>query len=373
MVERKILLNPGPATTTESVKQAQVVPDICPREKEFGEIMHDIRRNLVKIARGDENYTSILFAGSGTAVMDSVVNSVVPPGKKILIISNGAYGERLRKIADTYKIKFVELRYDWGEKIELDELKNMLEKEKDISSIGVIHHETTTGTLNPVKKIGKIAKRYNCNYIVDTISSFAGIPFSIKDCDIDFMMSTSNKCIQGMPGVAFVICKKNELEKIKNYPKRSFYLDLYSQYDYLEKKKQARFTPPVQVMYALKQAINEFFEEGAERRYMRYKKNYKTLKKGLKERGFSFFLDDNIEQSNILITINEPNDPNFNFEIFHDKLYKRGFTIYPGKLSDEKTFRVAVMGAINHTDIKKFLLAVDEVIKEMDLTFFKEK
>jgi len=365
MVKRKVLLNPGPATTTDSVKQAQIVPDICPREEEFGNIMKDIRNNLVKIAKGDENYTSILFAGSGTAVMDSVINSVVSPNKKILIINNGAYGERLVKIAHAYKIDFRELKYSWGNKIELDEIKSILKQEKNISCIGVVHHETTSGILNPIEKIGKIAKENNCTFIVDTISSFAGVPINIKECNIDFMMSTSNKCIQGMAGVAFVICKKSEIERIKRYPKRSFYLDLYSQYVYLESNNQTRFTPPVQVMYALNQAITEFFEEGAEHRYSRYKKNYQILLDGLRDRRFNIFLKDDAIHSNILVTINEPNHPNFDFKLFHDKLYEKGFTIYPGKIKSEKTFRIAVMGAINHKDIENFLISLDEVLFDM--------
>jgi 2-aminoethylphosphonate aminotransferase len=368
MVKRNILLNPGPATTTDSVKQSLIVPDICPREEEFGNIIKDIRNDLVKIAGGDENYTSILFAGSGTAAMDAVINSVVTPSKKILIINNGAYGERLVKIAQTYSIDYIELKFEWGKAINLDSIEDVLIKNRDISSVAVIHHETTTGILNPISDIGKIVKEYECTFIVDTISSFAGIPFNIKECNIDFMMSTSNKCIQGIPGVAFVICNKYEIEKIKNYPKRSFYLDLYSQYDYLESKKQTRFTPPVQVIYALKQAINEFFKEGAEKRYARYKKNYEVLIKGLKEKGFDIFLSDDVEHSNILTTILEPNHPNFDFKNFHDKLYSKNITIYPGKLKDEKTFRIAVMGAIDHKDIKKFLKVLDEVMKDMKIS-----
>jgi aspartate aminotransferase-like enzyme len=167
--------------------------------------------------------------------------------------------------------------------------------------------------------------------------------------------------------VAFVICKKSELERIKNYPKRSFYLDLYSQYDYLECNSQTRFTPPVQVMYALKQAITEFFEEGAENRYSRYKKNYQTLLDGLRERGFNIFLKDDVKHSNILVTVNEPNHPNFDFKVFHDKLFEKNFTIYPGKLKNERTFRIAVMGAIDYNDIKNFLKTLNEVLNEMEI------
>lgn len=367
MLKRNILLNPGPATTTDTVKHAQVVPDICPREKEFGAVMKEVREDLVRIAQGNEDHTSILFAGSGTLVMEATISSVAPPNRKILIINNGAYGERMLKIAETYGIPSVELKFGWGGKIDLGKVEAALKKDSDISCVAVVHHETTTGILNPIKEIGKIAKENNSVFIVDTVSSFAGVPIDIRDFNIDFMMSTSNKCIQGMAGVAFVICKKTELEKIKDYPPRSFYLDLYSQYDHFEKKGQTRFTPPVQVMYALRQAIKEFFEEGAENRNERYKKNYATLTGGLKEMGFKFLLGDDVEHSQILTTVFEPDDPKFSLDILHDRLYERGFTIYPGKLTDESTFRVAVMGAINHEDIENFLSALGDVLGEMDV------
>jgi len=363
-VKRNILLNPGPATTTDTVKYAQVVPDICPREEEFGGLMNGIRSDLVKIAGGDKNYTTVLFGGSGTAAMDSVISSVVPPMKKILIINNGAYGERMTKIAETYNIDFIELKFEWGTKIHLEKVKSTIQKEDNLACIAMVHHETTTGMLNPVSEIGEITKNNNCTFIVDTISSFAGTPFSIKDHNIDFMMSTSNKCIQGIPGVAFVICKKSELEKIKNYPKRSFYLDLYSQYDYLEKNKQMRFTPPVQTMYALRKAIDEFFKEKAENRYKRYFENWKTLVKGMEKLGFKKILN-NDEESHILTTFLEPKDENYDFKKMHDLLYEKRFTIYPGKLGDEKTFRLANMGAINKKDVEGFLIALDEALKEM--------
>ncbi len=367
MVKRNVLLNPGPATTTDSVKQALIIPDICPREKEFGAIMREIRDDLVRIAGGNERYTSVLFGGSGTAVMDATINSVVPPGGKLLVIENGAYGARMARIARTYGIEVVELGYVWGERIRLHDVEAKLVGDADIDSVVVIHHETTTGILNPVKEIGEISKRFDCTFIVDTISSFAGVPFDIKECKIDFMMSTSNKCIQGMAGAAFVICRKSALEKIKDFPKRSFYLDLYSQFHYLEKHGQTPFTPPVQVLYSLKQAIKEFFEETAEKRYARYRKNHDTLISGLKERGFRFFLEDYAEPSNILTTIYAPRHPGFDFDALHDRLYERGFTIYPGKLQKENTFRIAVMGAIDHHDISDFLEALDEVMKEMGI------
>lgn len=365
MIKRNILLNPGPATTTDTVKEALVVPDICPREEEFGALMQEIRRDLVKIAGGDESYTSILFAGSGTAAMDSAISSVVPPNKKILVLINGAYGIRFAEIAKTYNIEVVELKYEFGKKIELGQIELILKKDKGIECIAATHHETTVGILNPIKEIGAIAKKFQKTFIVDTISSFAGVPIDIKEFNIDFMMSTSNKCIQGMAGIAFIICKKASLEKIKSFKTRSYYLDLYSQYEYLEKNNQTRFTPPVQLMYALKQAIKEFYEEGAENRFNRYKENYRILKEGLKKLGFKFLMGNDVVESKILTTIYYLKHPNFDFDLLHDKLFKRGFTIYPGKITNLNTFRLAVMGAIYPKDIKNFLKALEETINEM--------
>ena len=367
MVKRNILLNPGPATTTDTVKKALVVPDVCPREEEFGNLMQEIRRDLIKIAGGDDKYTSILFAGSGTAAMDSVISSVVPSNKKILILINGAYGIRFAEIARQYDIDVVELKFEFGKKIKLEQIEPILERDSNISCIAATHHETTVGILNPVKEIGAIARKHRKTFIVDTISSFAGVPINIKEFNIDFMMSTSNKCIQGMAGVAFVICKKESLEKLKSIKARNYYLDLYAQYGYLEKNNQTRFTPPVQIMYALKQAIKEFYEEGVKNRIQRYKENYQVLKDGLKKLGFKFLMGDNVEESNLLTTVYYLNHPNFDFDTLHDKLYERNFTIYPGKITDEDTFRIAVMGAINQQDIKDFLKSLKEVLKEMKI------
>lgn len=371
MIKRNILLNPGPATTTDSVKRALVVPDICPREKEFGDLMQEIRNDLVKIAGGDKNYTSILFAGSGTAAMDSTISSVVPSNKKILILINGAYGVRFAEIARTYNLDVVELKFEFGKRIELEQIEQILKNDDKIACIAATHHETTIGILNPIKEIGAIAKKYGKLFIVDTISSFAGVYINIKEFNIGFMMSTSNKCIQAMAGIAFVICKKDLLEKSKSIKPRNYYLDLYSQYESLEKNNQTRFTPPVQIIYALKQAIKEFFEEGAGNRIKRYRENYNVLKEGLKELGFKFFMGPDVEESNILTTIYYMDHPNFDFNILHDKLYERGFTIYPGKITEKDTFRIAVMGAINSQDIRNFLIVLKEVL--IDMRILREK
>jgi 2-aminoethylphosphonate aminotransferase len=366
-IQRNILLNPGPATTTDTVKMAMVVPDICPREREFCELVRGIREDLVKIAGGDSAYTAILFTGSGTAVMDAAINSVVPPGQKIAIINNGAYGERLVKISQSYHLDLVELKLEYGEKIHPEKVAELLQDDPKITCLAMIHHETTTGIVNPIQAIGAIAKEHGCVFIVDTISSFAGIPIDIKDCNIDFMMSTSNKCIQGMAGVAFIICKKSELEKLKDYPPRSYYLNLYNQYRYFEITGQSQFTPAVQILYALKQAICEYFAEGGAARYQRYTENWRVLRQGLLDLGFKLF-HEAADESHILLTVNEPEDPGYNFEAMHDYLYRKGYTIYPGKIGNKNTFRLANMGAITPKDIQGFLKVLTAFLDEAGIT-----
>ncbi|MGE5329447.1 MAG: 2-aminoethylphosphonate aminotransferase [Deltaproteobacteria bacterium] len=359
-VKRNILLNPGPATTTDSVKFAQVVPDICPREKVFGDLMESISTDITTIAGGDSKYTTILFGGSGTSAMDAVINSTMPMNKSILIINNGAYGQRMVEIARAYNINCVELKYEWDRLPCIEDIETALRNNPDIHAISMVHHETTSGLLNPIEKIGCLAQQYNKVFIVDTISSFAGVSFDIKKCNIDFMMSTSNKCIQGMAGISFVICRNEVLEKIKDYPRRSYYLSLYDQYIYFLKNHQMRFTPPVQTLYALRKAIDELFEEGISKRCERYTDNWKTLRCGLIELGYKIMTEPENE-SHILLTVHYPENPEFDFDKLHDALYEKGFTIYPGKIGKKNTFRLANMGAINSCDIKDFLTALKEI------------
>lgn len=366
-IARKILLNPGPATTTDTVKMAQVVSDICPREGEFSKLMADIREDLLKIVNVDKKqYETVLFGGSGTAVMESVISSVVSKEKTLLILINGAYGDRMCKIAQIHNVNHKTIKYKWGHPINFDEVELVLESDADIGYIAMVHHETTTGILNSINDFSTLGKKYNQTLILDAISSYAGIPIDINQTHLDFVMSTSNKCIQGMAGIAFVICNKEKLDSCKDIPSKSLYLDLYDQYQYMKKSGQMRFTPPVQTFYALKQAIDEYIEEGIINRYNRYKENWQILTNGLRKLGFNLLLDSENE-SGILTTIFEPNNPNFDFNLFHDILYDKGYTIYPGKITELKTFRIAIMGDLKQNDINAFLIELEKVLKDLDL------
>jgi 2-aminoethylphosphonate aminotransferase len=366
-IERKILLNPGPVTTTDTVKMAQVVPDICPREKEFCLIMSEVRNDLLKIINANpENYETVLFGGSGTSVMEATICSVIPANKSLLIIINGAYGERMKKIAETYSIPYDVLEYDSGEPINFIEVYNYLEVNPNIEYVAMVHHETTTGILNSIKNFSRIKKKYGKILILDAISSYAGIPIDLNDTPIDFLMSTSNKCIHGMPGLAFVICERIKLENLKDIQRRSFYLSLYDQYKSMETFGQMRFTPPVQVIYALKQAINEYFEEGGVNRYKRFKSNAILLREGLKNLGFQLLLNAK-DESNILVTVLEPKHSKFNFNIMHDLLYERGITVYPGKIMQTNSFRLSNIGDLSKDDINFFLKTLKNVLRKMEV------
>ena len=349
---RKVLLNPGPATTTYSVKMAQVVDDICPREYEFGDLMEWVSTELTSIVANPEEYVSILFGGSGTAVVEATLGSVVPHDKKVLILNNGAYGKRMCQIAEAYDMDFVEFQSSPIEPIDLDALENAIKAESNLSHLAMIHNETTTGLLNNLDDLGAMAKKYNLELIVDAMSSYAAIPIDVKAQNISYLMASSNKNIQGMAGVGFVIANKVDMEKVKEIKPRNFYLNLYAQYENFIKTHQMRFTPPVQTLYSLKQAIIEAKEEGIEQRYERYSKSWETLTVALKEMNLKYLVDDKYH-SKIITSIFIPEGVDFND--MHDYFFERNFTIYPGKVADFNTFRVANIGEIDSTDMLAFL------------------
>ncbi|MBW2492875.1 MAG: 2-aminoethylphosphonate--pyruvate transaminase [Deltaproteobacteria bacterium] len=367
-VKRNILLNPGPATTTDTVKYAQVVPDICPREEEFVAIMDEIRQELVKVVHGDpQTYAAVLFTGSGTVIQDVLVNSLVPEGKKICIVNNGAYSARMVDIADYYNIPCVNLEFPTTGLPDLDVVKKTLEEDKDIAVVATVHHETGTGVLNPVREIGKIAHDYGCVFIVDTISTYGLIPLNIEDENIDFCMSSAQKGLCGMTGVSWTVGKIEEIEKSMDYPKRSYYCNLFMQYDFFKRVGEMHFTPPVQTVYALRQAIQEYWEEGEQARYQRLTQCWEAIHRGLEEIGLDTVIDREI-QGHLVVTVKAPEDEKFDFFKLHDYCFERGFTIYPGKMFGLETFRLCNLGQITYKDIEDFFVVAKEAFREMGYT-----
>ena len=366
-IKRNILLNPGPATTSDTVKLAQVVPDICPREKEFGDVMEFVSKELTNFVGSNDKYTTILFGGSGTAAVEAMLSSVVDEGT-IIIINNGAYGKRMCEIAEVYNLNYIEFKSSPIEEINLNELEEIIKTHNSesirsdktpVSHIAVIHHETTTGILNDIKAIGTICGKYEIDMIVDAMSSYAGIPINMDEMNIKYLASSSNKCIQGMAGISFVIANKEALEKTKNIKQRNLYLNIYKQYSYFKDNYQMRFTPPVQVLYALKQAIIEAKEETIENRYARYKNCCKILWDGLDKLKLNKLVNEKAS-SMLLTSIIEPQIEGYSFDDLHDYLYNKGFTIYPGKVSSENTFRIANIGQIYPENMNKFIEILEE-------------
>jgi 2-aminoethylphosphonate-pyruvate transaminase len=351
-IRREVLLNPGPATTSDSVKYAQVCADICPREKEFGDVMKWVCKELTAVVADPSEYETVFFGGSGTAADEAMISSCVPENGNILIVDNGSYGERIAKITSVYKINHTVFKSSTYEKIDIAALENELKTGK-YTHLGIVYHETTTGLLNPLDVICPLAKKYNMVTIVDAVSIYAGMPMNLSKLGIDFMASTSNKNIQGMAGVGFVICKKDELEKTKNIPMRNYYLNIYDQYAHFTKTGQTRFTPPVQTLYALRQAILETKQETVEKRWERYTECWRILVDAVKKFNLKMLVKEE-DQSHLITAIFDPETPKYSFEDLHDLARKHEFTIYPGKLGNINTFRIANIGDIKPHEMKRF-------------------
>ena len=367
-VKRKILLNPGPATTSQGVKDALVVSDICPREKEFGDLIEGICHDLARVVGAEQTHRTVLFGGSGTAAMEAAISSLPPRDGQILIIENGAYGKRFKEIADVYNINTLHYKIPYGEHPDTGEIEKLLQANPGIGHVFLIHHETTTGILNPVSEIAAIAHKYKAELVLDAMSSYAGIPIHLGEMGVDYILSSSNKCIQGMAGLSFVICPLEKLES-KSGHRRSYYLDLFAQYEAFRHTRQVQFTPPVQVCYSLRQALDEYFAEGEAGRVGRYRKNFETLYAGLQKIGFRFLLPPE-QESGILTAILEPRDENYNFDEMHDYLYERGYTIYPGKGAAKETFRLAILGDLTPTDIESFLAELANYVNQAGIKKF---
>ena len=364
-VKRNVLLNPGPATTSDAVKYAQVIPDICPREQEFVDIMTRVRKDLVKVVHGDpEKYTSVIFTGSGTIVQDVLVNSLVPEGKKIMVVNNGAYAARMVKIAKYYHIDCVDLQSSTTGLPDLDAVKKAIEEDKDIAVVAAVHHETGTGVLNPIREIGQIAHDNDCIFIVDTISTYGLRPIDIEEENIDFLMSSAQKGLAAMTGASWTVGNIKAIEKSKDYPTRSYYCNLFMQYDFFNRVGEMHFTPPVQTIYALAQALKEYFEEGEQNRWNRLQKCWEAIHKGLEQIGLNSVIDKQI-QGKLVVTIKAPDDGKFDFATLHDYCFERGFTIYPGKMFGLKTFRLCNLGLISHCDIEDYFVTAKEAFKQM--------
>ncbi len=359
-IKRNILLNPGPSTTTDTVKLAQLVPDICPREREFADMMYGLRQDLLKVVHASpDKYTTVLFCGSGTINIDVCLNSLLPENKKVLVVNNGAYSARAVEICQYYGLDYINLEFPVDELPNLKKVEEVLKENPDVALVHTTHNETGTGILNPIREIGALAHQYGAVFTVDTTSTYAMRPIDIEKENIDFCMASAQKGLMAMTGLSFVIGNKNVIEQSRDYPKRSYYCNLYLQYEYFEKTGEMHFTPPVQTIYATIQALKEYFAEGETAKWERHTRVFEAIHEGLLALGFQDVIKREW-QAGLVVSVKYPDDPNWSFDSVHDYCYERGFTIYPGKITGADTFRLCALGAIDAQDIWDFF----EVFRE---------
>jgi len=341
--------------------------DLGSRDIEFIGLVKDIRHKLVKLGQvSPDEYTAVLMQGSGTFGMEAVVSSTVPIDGKLLVIINGAYGKRLAKIASVLKIETVTLAYPENTTPDLREIEDAIKIDSEITNVSVVHCETTTGIINPIREIGEIVTKSGRKYFVDAMSSFGAVPIDLAECGIDYLVSSANKCIEGVPGFSFVLCKLSSLKETAGYA-RSLSFDLLSQYQGFEKNGQFRFTPPTHALAAFRQALAELEAEGGvPGRALRYCKNYETLVAGMRQLGFKEYLKP-ADQGYIITSFLYPDDPNFSFEKLYESLNQKDYVIYPGKVSDANCFRIGNIGRIFEADVKALLAAIAETINEMSV------
>lgn len=358
---KNILFNPGPTNVSEVVRQGLMVGDTCHRESEFFEALMFINQKLVEILEVKDTHSAVLFGCSGTGCNEAIINSI---NGKILLLNNGKYSERLGDIAKRYNIPTTILNIPLYEQFDIDKIEQILKEDTEISHILLVHHETTTGVLAPLDEIGELSRKYNKLLVIDAISSLGGHPLDLEKQNVAFCTVSANKCIESFPGVSFVIARTEEIKKLKGKSK-SYYFDLYEQWN-KEQKGETPFTPPVQLVFALKEALIQLEREGIQNRIERYKRMNSRMKDGLSRLGFTILTLPESISSNIIISLETPAKMDY-WEV-HDLLKKRGITIYSSKeVLNKNQFRVATMGSMNDQDIDSFLHELSEI--KMSLSF----
>lgn len=362
----KLLFTPGPLTTSEAVKQA-MLHDLGSRDDAFIELIQRVRRRLLHLGGVDDGtYEAVLMQGSGTFVVESVISSVVPRDGKLLVAVNGAYGRRMAQIAKTLAIETEVIIVPEAQPIAPTQIEDILVRDRAITHVGIVHCETTTGILNPVEEVGRLARRLQRTFIVDAMSSFGGMPMNMRDWGVDLLVSSANKCIQGVPGFGFALARRALLLEAEGRA-RSVSLDLVSQWKGLETDGQFRFTPPTHAILAFWQALEELEAEGGiTGRASRYAENATILIQGMEKLGFEPYLAPQ-NQSHIITSFRYLKRPDFDFKMFYHLLSDQGFVIYPGKLTDADSFRISTIGHIFPKDVQALLVAIQRSLEEMHL------
>ena len=361
----KLLFTPGPLTTSLTVKEA-MLRDAGSWHYDFNALVTRVRERLVTLAglSREQGWECVLLQGSGTFGVEAVFQTTVPPDGKVAVFANGAYGERMVLMLQHARIAHEVLRTPEdtpGDPVPLDAL---LARDKAITHVAAVHCETTTGILNDIATIGRVAKKHDRVYVVDAMSSFGALPIDFAACGIDYLISSANKCIEGVPGFSFVFCKRATLMACEGFA-RNLSMNLLDQFRGFEKNGQFRYTPPTHAILAFDQALRELdLEGGVAARGARYRRNHETLLAGMKRLGFRSYLPPAV-QSPIITSFLYPPDPRFDFPEFYRRVADKGFILYPGKISQAATFRIGNIGRLFEADMRCVVSAIGETIEEM--------
>jgi len=360
-----LLLTPGPLTTSKSVK-AVMVHDWGSRDAGFIAINRAVLERLPELIHGSDDFVTVPMQGSGTFAVEAMLTSFVPPEGEVLVLINGAYGHRAKRILDIARRATVVHETPEDTRPDLAAVERILEQSRTITHVFAVHCETTSGILNPIEAIAGICERHGKRLLIDAMSAFGAIPLDARTTRFDAVAASSNKCIEGVPGLGFVLCRRTALAETAGNA-TTLVLDLFDQHQALEKTGQYRFTPPIHVIVAFHQALEEHGEEGGvEGRGARYRENCRILVDGMRAMGFATLLPDDL-QAPIIVTFHMPTDPRFDFQRFYDGLKERGYVIYPGKLTVADSFRIGAIGRLDANHMRGALAAVREVLEELGL------
>lgn len=357
------LLTPGPLTTSRSVKEA-AIHDLGSRDHSFIDVNISMRKALVDVVNGAETHVCVPMQGSGTFVVEAMIGTLVPRDGKLLVLINGAYGTRIARICEIIGREKVILEWPENEPVDPAGVEAALSSDPSITHVVAVHCETTTGILNPIAEIAGVVADHGRRFLIDSMSAFGAVALDASTVPFDAVVASSNKCLEGTPGLGFCVVRRDALEAAKGNA-HSLTLDLHDQWTVLEKTKQYRFTPPVHTILSFDQALREFEEEGGVAgRGGRYRENCDALVAGMRRLGFKPLLPDHL-QAPIIVTFLMPNDDRFDFQTFYDALREKGFVIYPGKLTVAETFRIGCIGRLGITEIEAALAAIETTLTEM--------
>ena len=357
------LLTPGPLTTSPEVKEA-ARHDYGSRDRHFIDVNRQVRERLVAIGGGEGTHVCVPLQGSGTFVVEAMLGTFVPRDGKALILANGAYGQRMAKICEVAGRRFALLETPEDTPVDPDSLDRVLSDGAQITHVAVVHCETTSGVVNPVEAIARVCAEHSRGLLVDAMSAFGALPLDARTTPYEAAVAASGKCLESTPGLGFCIARREALERARGNA-HALCLDLHDQHVAMEKNGQWRFTPPVQTILSLHRALEEFEAEGGvAARGGRYRQNLKILVDGMRGFGFETLLQDAV-QAPIIVTFRMPADPRFAFEDFYERMRRRGYVIYPGKLTLAPSFRIGCIGRLGPAEMHGALAAVEGILEEM--------